>query len=167
MITYISGGERSGKSSYAQKLALSLSDHPVYLATAKVHDGNFKERIKRHQSERDERWINIEEPVELGKVIPENSVVVIDCVTLWLSNIFSKTKANRDEALNMAKQLFEPLLDYDGHLIIISNEIGMGLHADTQLGRDFVELQGWINQYIANGANEAYFMVSGMALKTK
>lgn len=167
MITYISGGERSGKSSYAQKMALELSDNPVYLATAKAYDGNFKERIKRHQAERDERWTNIEERFELSKVLPANRVVVIDCITLWLSNFFSKTKGKRDETLELVKSEFEKLKDYKGHLIFISNEIGMGTHADTQVGRDFVEVQGWINQHIAQTADEAFFMVSGLPLKLK
>ncbi|SMD38724.1 adenosylcobinamide kinase /adenosylcobinamide-phosphate guanylyltransferase [Reichenbachiella faecimaris] len=167
MITYISGGERSGKSSFAQKMALNLSDQPIYLATAKANDSHFEERIKRHQAERDERWTNIEECFELSKVLPPNRVVVIDCITLWLSNFFSKTKANRDESLKLAKAEFDKLKNYNGHLVIISNEIGMGLHGDTQVGRDFVELQGWINQHIAEAADEAYFMVSGLPLKLK
>lgn len=167
MITYISGGERSGKSGYAQRMALDLSDHPIYLATAKIHDGNFEERVKRHQAERDERWTNIEERFDLASVLPPNRVVVIDCVTLWLSNFFSKTKSNRDEALALAKAEFDKLTSYDGHLIFISNEIGMGLHGDTQIGRDFVEVQGWINQHIAKAADEAFFMVSGIPLKLK
>lgn len=167
MITYISGGERSGKSSYAQQMALGLSENPVYLATARVYDGNFEERVKRHQAERDERWTNIEEPVALSQSLPLNRVVVIDCVTLWLSNFFSKTKSNRDEALKLAKAEFEKLKVYPGHLIIISNEIGMGLHGETQIGRDFVELQGWMNQYIAKTADEAYLMVSGLPIKMK
>ena len=167
MITYISGGERSGKSSFAQKMALELSDSPVYLATAKAYDGNFEERIKRHQAERNERWTNLEERFELSQVLPSNRIVVIDCVTLWLSNYFSKTKGNRDESLELAKAEFEKLKDYEGHLIFISNEIGMGTHADTQVGRDFVEVQGWINQHIAKAADEAYFMVSGLPLKLK
>lgn len=167
MITYISGGERSGKSSYAQKMALELSDNPIYLATAKAYDGNFEERIKRHQSERDERWTNIEERFELSQVLPDNRVVVVDCVTLWLSNYFSKTKGKRDEALALAKTEFEELKKYNGHLIFISNEIGMGTHAETQIARDFVEVQGWMNQHISKSADEAYFMVSGLPLKLK
>ncbi|UXX78084.1 bifunctional adenosylcobinamide kinase/adenosylcobinamide-phosphate guanylyltransferase [Reichenbachiella carrageenanivorans] len=167
MITYISGGERSGKSSYAQCMALELSDHPIYLATAKAHDSNFEERIKRHQAERDERWTNIEEQFDLSSVLPSDRIVVIDCVTLWLSNFFSKTKSNRNEALALAKAEFNKLLNYSGHLIFISNEIGMGLHGDTQIGRDFVEVQGWINQHIAQAANTAYFMVSGLPIKLK
>lgn len=167
MITYISGGERSGKSSYAQKMALELSDQPIYLATAKAYDSNFEERIKRHQAERDERWTNIEERFELSKVLPKDRVVVIDCVTLWLSNFFSKTKGKRDEALELIKAQFDQLKKYEGHLIFISNEIGMGSHADSQVARDFVEVQGWINQHIAQTANQAYFMVSGLPLKLK
>lgn len=167
MITYISGGERSGKSSFAQDLALQHSDQPVYLATAKVWDNSFKERVERHQKDRDQRWTNIEEQFNLSQVLPSNRVVVIDCVTLWLTNYFSREKSNRDLALDAAKLEFENLKSYQGHLIFISNEIGMGLHANSIVGRDFVELQGWMNQVIAKQADEAYFMVSGLSLKIK
>ena len=90
MITYISGGERSGKSGHAQALALESSNHPVYLATAKVWDKDFEERVKRHQSDRDERWTSIEEEIRLSSVLTHGQSVVVDCVTLWLTNIFSK-----------------------------------------------------------------------------
>ena len=88
MIYYVTGGERSGKSDYAQKLALQLSDTPYYLATSRIWDDNHQERIDRHIADRDERWISIEEEKELSKVIHDASVVVIDCVTLWLTNFF-------------------------------------------------------------------------------
>jgi len=167
MITYISGGERSGKSSFAQNTALKLSNNPVYLATAKIWDNDFEERVKRHQSDRDDRWTSIEEEIHLSKVLEPNQVVVLDCVTLWLTNIFTKHEYNRDLALEEAKKEFDELMSYEGHLIIISNEIGMGLHAESKMGRDFVELQGWTNQMIAQHASEAYFIVSGLPIKTK
>lgn len=167
MIIFISGGERSGKSRYAQELALSKTDTPYYLATSKIWDDDFEERVKRHQQERDERWTNIEEQFELAKVLPENGVVVVDCVTLWLTNYFSKCKGDKEAIMKEAKAEAAKLFDYKGVLIIITNELGMGLHASTKAGRDFVECQGWINQFIAANAEEAYFMVSGIPLKVK
>ena len=92
MIYYITGGTRSGKSSYAQKLALSLSDNPVYLATARKWDADFEQRIKRHQEDRDERWENIEEERHPSNLSLQGRVVVLDCVTLWLTNFFSDAK---------------------------------------------------------------------------
>ena len=167
MITYISGGERSGKSGFAQNLALELTNEPVYLATAKIWDSDFKARIARHQADRDERWTNVEEHIHLSKVLPTQRIVVIDCVTLWLTNLFSKFKSDKNKAFEYATQEFNQLLKYNGHLIFISNEIGMGLHAHEKVSRDFVELQGWTNQLIAKKADEAYFMVSGLPIKIK
>jgi len=167
MIYYITGGTRSGKSSYAQKLALSLSDNPVYLATARKWDDDFKNRIKRHQQDRDERWENIEEEKSPAKLALQGRVVVLDCVTLWLTNFFSDTKYDVDDTLSLIKGEFDQLAEVDATWIIISNEIGMGMHADTEIGRKFADLQGWINQHIAAKADKAIFMVSGLPLNLK
>lgn len=167
MIYYISGGERSGKSSFAQKLALELSDSPIYLATAHIWDEDFQKRVKRHQDDRDERWTTIEEEKFLSKVPTENKTVVIDCVTLWLTNILFECKDNFDAALELAKNEFTDFTSQNATFIFISNELGMGVHADNHLARKFVELQGWMNQFIAAKADKAFFMVSGLPLTLK
>ncbi|CAL2079964.1 bifunctional adenosylcobinamide kinase/adenosylcobinamide-phosphate guanylyltransferase [Tenacibaculum sp. 190524A05c] len=167
MMYYITGGERSGKSSYAQKLAESLSEKPYYLATSRIWDEDFKNRVKRHISDRDERWTTIEEEKNISAVIPEQATVVIDCVTLWLTNFFADTKNNIEESLRLAKEEITKLSELNATIIIISNEIGMGLHAQTESGRKFTELQGWVNQFIANKADKATFMVSGLPLTLK
>lgn len=167
MIYYITGGERSGKSGYAQQLAESLSNTPYYLATSRIWDADFKKRVDRHLSDRDERWTTIEEEKNISTVIPKNTTVVVDCVTLWLTNFYVDTKNNVEESLRLATQEIDKLIDIDATIIIISNEIGMGLHADTKIGRKFTELQGWVNQYIAKKADKATFMVSGLPLTLK
>jgi len=167
MIYYITGGARSGKSAYAQELALSLSENPIYLATARNWDADFDQRIKRHQSDRDERWENIEEEKYLAKLNLINRVVVLDCVTLWLTNFYVDTKYDIEESLKQIKQAFNEMIKTEATFIIISNELGMGLHADTESGRKFTDLQGWTNQYIAKKADKAIFMVSGLALVLK
>ncbi|WP_299619917.1 bifunctional adenosylcobinamide kinase/adenosylcobinamide-phosphate guanylyltransferase [uncultured Tenacibaculum sp.] len=167
MMHYISGGERSGKSSYAQQLAESLSDNPYYLATSRIWDDNFRNRVQRHISERDERWTTIEEEKNISTVIPAKSTVVIDCVTLWLTNFFMDTDSNVELCLQLAKEEILKLLEIDATIIIISNEIGMGLHAQTKSGRQFTELQGWVNQFIAKKSDTATFMVSGLPLTLK
>lgn len=167
MIYYITGGTRSGKSRYAQQLALSLNDNPVYLATARKWDEDFEQRIKRHQQDRDERWQNIEEERHPSKLDLQGRVVVLDCVTLWLTNFFSDTKYNIEETLSLIKTEFDKLAGVEATWIIISNEIGMGMHADTEIGRKFADLQGWINQHIAQKADKAIFMVSGLPLNLK
>ncbi|TXD52488.1 MULTISPECIES: bifunctional adenosylcobinamide kinase/adenosylcobinamide-phosphate guanylyltransferase [unclassified Polaribacter] len=167
MIHYISGGERSGKSSYAQKIAEAISENPIYLATSRIWDADFQKRVDRHISDRDERWTTIEEEKNISGVISDKSTVVIDCVTLWITNFFVDTKYDTKIALELAKKEIEKLIKIDANIIIISNEIGMGLHATTESGRKFTELQGWINQFIAKKADKATFMVSGLPLKLK
>lgn len=167
MIHYITGGERSGKSSYAQKLAESLTKFPYYLATSRIWDKDFEKRVERHKNDRDEHWTTIEEETNISKVIPEKSVIVIDCITLWLTNLYFDFDNNIEKALEFANNEIENLLKLDCEIIIISNEIGMGVHAQTHIARKFTELQGWVNQQIANKADKAIFMVSGLPLKLK
>jgi adenosylcobinamide kinase/adenosylcobinamide-phosphate guanylyltransferase len=167
MIYYISGGQRSGKTNYALQLAKSLSDNPVYLATSRIWDEGHKARIDRHKSERDASWENIEEEKELSKLTLSHRTVVLDCVTLWLTNFYTDMNYNMAAALDAAKKEFDAFIQQEMQLIIISNEIGMGIHADTDMGRKFTDLQGWMNQYIAQKADSATFMVSGLPLKIK
>lgn len=167
MIYYITGGERSGKSSYAQKLAEELSPNPYYLATSRIWDADFKTRVDRHVSDRDERWTTLEEEKHLSTVIPKNTVVVIDCVTLWLTNFYADNKYDVSLCLQQVKEEIQKLSKLNTTLIIISNEIGMGVHAESQIGRKFTELQGWVNQEIAQISNKATFMVSGIPMSLK
>lgn len=168
MIYLVTGGERSGKSSYAQNLALELSQNPMYVATARKWDGDFQKRIDRHQSERDENWTNVEEEKNLSQIDFKGKVAVVDCVTLWLTNFFVDTKNDVELSLELAKTEIEKLaLIEDTTIIIITNEIGMGVHAETHIGRKFVELQGWVNQFIAKKAERVIFMVSGLPMKVK
>ncbi len=167
MIYLVTGGQRSGKSSYAQELALSLSDSPVYVATARVWDEDFEQRVERHKQDRDERWTNIETEKELGDLDIEGEVVVIDCITLWLTNFFMDTGRDIDRSLKLAKQELESLFRKESTLIIITNEIGMGTHAQTESGRKFADLQGWMNQYVAQKADKVILMVSGIPVTAK
>src|ERR1044072_9938435 len=100
-LIFITGGARSGKSRYAQQLALQLSNNPVYLATARHWDDDFEKRIQRHQSERDERWTSIEEEKNISGLPLTGKVVVMDCVTLWLTNFFTDTKYDIDASLEL------------------------------------------------------------------
>ena len=168
MIYLVTGGERSGKSSFAQNLALELSQNPMYVATARKWDGDFQKRIDRHQNERKENWINVEEEKNLSQIDFNGKVAVVDCVTLWLTNFFVDTKNDVELSLELAKAEIEKLsLIEDTTIIIITNEIGMGVHAETHIGRKFVELQGWVNQFIAKKAEKVTFMVSGLPMQVK
>lgn len=167
MMYFITGGERSGKSKYAQMLALQLTEHPVYIATSRIWDDDFKRRVERHKKDRDEKWENYEEEKHLSKLNLKNKVAVIDCVTLWITNFWMDTKYKIEESLKQVRQEFELLSKIDCTFIIVSNEIGMGLHADDEKGRKFVELHGWVNQHIAAKADKVVFMVSGIPIKIK
>ncbi len=168
MIYLITGGERSGKSSYAQSLALQLSDTPIYVATARKWDDDFQKRIDRHQEERDECWTNIEKEKNLSEIDFTGKTALIDCVTLWLTNFFVDHKNDVSLSLEEAKAEFEKMTSQpDTTLIIVTNEIGMGVHAETHIGRKFTELQGWMNQFLASKADEVVLMVSGIPVKIK
>ncbi len=99
-IIFITGGVRSGKSSHAQELALRLSSTPVYLATARRWDAEFEQRISRHRQDRDERWTSIEEEKHISRLPLQGRVVVIDCITLWITNFFTDTRGDIDASLD-------------------------------------------------------------------
>jgi adenosylcobinamide kinase/adenosylcobinamide-phosphate guanylyltransferase len=168
MIYLVTGGERSGKSSYAEKLAKELSDKPMYVATARKWDDDFQKRIDRHQKDRDQRWINIEKEKKLSEIDFSGKVAIVDCVTLWLTNFFVDTKNDVFLCLEQAKAEFDAIANQENAtIIIVTNEIGMGVHAETAIGRKFTELQGWMNQYIAATANTVVLMVSGIPVTIK
>ncbi len=167
MIYLITGGARSGKSRYAQNEALALSDNPIYIATSDVADDEFKQRVARHKEDRDERWTTLEEPLYVSKLPVAERIAVVDCVTLWLTNFFFQYKQDVQASLDALTKEIDELAMYPGTFLIVSNELGMGLHADTEMGRKFVDLQGWANQYIAGKATKVVFMVSGIPVSVK
>ena len=165
-VILITGGQRSGKSEKAEALALSLSTNPVYLATAHVWDDEFRERVRRHQERRGPEWTNIEEEQYLSRHDLTGRVVVIDCVTLWLTN-WLMTNDNVDAILAEVKREFDAFTQHDATYIFVTNEIGLGGVSDNALQRKFTDLQGWMNQYIAQKADEVILMVSGIAVNIK
>ena len=166
-ITLITGGQRSGKSRYAQELALSLSPNPVYLATSRIWDEEHRKRIERHQLERGSEWINLEEEKELSKCVLAGKVVVIDCVTLWATNFFFDLQSDVEKSLNALQSEFDKLTTQEAQFIFVTNEIGMGEVSQNEIQRRFTDLQGWINQYIASKADNVYLMISGISMKIK
>jgi adenosylcobinamide kinase/adenosylcobinamide-phosphate guanylyltransferase len=166
-IILITGGQRSGKSSYAQKLALQWSKNPVYLATSRVWDEEYRERIRRHQEDRGPQWTNIEEEKELSRHQVKDNVVLIDCVTLWCTNFFFDLDADVEAALQAVKQEFDNFIRQDATFIFVTNEIGSGAVSENAIQRRFTDLQGWMNQYIASKADQVYLMVSGIPVPIK
>lgn len=188
-IILITGGQRSGKSRHAEELALSLSANPVYLATAHVWDEEFRERVRIHQQRRGPQWTNIEEERHLSRHDLTGRVVVIDCVTLWLTNLITPENPESPEypeypespenpdypsspaptatILAAAEAEFDAFTARDATYIFVTNEIGSGGVSPNALQRRFTDLQGWMNQYIAARADEVILMVSGIAVKIK
>ena len=166
-IILITGGQRSGKSTKAEQLALSLSDNPVYVATAHIWDEEFRQRVVRHQERRGSQWTNIEEELYLRRHDLTGRVVVVDCVTLWLTNFFYRLESDIEESLEAAKKEFDAFTAHDATYIFVTNEIGSGAVSDNALQRRFTDLQGWMNQYIAARADEVILMVSGIEVKIK
>ena len=166
-IILITGGARSGKSGYAEKLALSLSDAPVYLATARIWDEEFRERVRRHQARRGPQWTNIEEEKLLSRHDLSGRVVLVDCLTLWATNFFFDLDSDVDRALAALQAEFDRFTAQDATFILVTNEIGMGGTSENDIQRRFTDLQGWMNQYAAARADEVVLMVSGIPVKIK
>ena len=173
-ITLITGGQRSGKSRYAERLALSLSEAPIYMATARVEDDEFRRRVEKHQSRRGKQWTTIEEGKFLSRhnAFLHDKVVLIDCVTLWCSNFFADSCGEGkvpsvDAILAEMEAEFDRLTSQRATFIFVTNEIGSGGVSVNAAQRAFTDLQGWLNQYIAERADEVILMVSGIAVKIK
>lgn len=166
-VILITGGQRSGKSKEAETMALHLSPNPVYLATAHIWDEEFQERVRKHQERRGPQWTNIEEETELSRHNLSGRVVVIDCVTLWLTNFFSANDSDTDRSLELAKAEFDKFTMPDATYIFVTNEIGCGGVSENAIQRKFTDLEGWMNQYIASKADEVILMVSGIPVKIK
>ncbi|HEV2402693.1 MAG TPA: bifunctional adenosylcobinamide kinase/adenosylcobinamide-phosphate guanylyltransferase [Candidatus Saccharimonadales bacterium] len=167
MLHLITGGERSGKTRYGMRLAEQLAKAPLYVATARVWDADFRERIEQHKLSRGVQWVSIEEEKQLSNLDLKNKVAVIDCVTLWLTNFWVDTNHSLTASLRQAQEEIDKLAVTDAILFIISNEIGMSVHADTKTVRKFVELQGLVNQYIAEKADAVTLMIAGIPLTVK
>ena len=162
-VSLILGGARSGKSARA----LALADPPhVFIATAQALDGEMAERIARHKAERGANWALVEEPLELAEAIRANGTegtMVVDCLTLWLSNLI-----HRERDIGAATDaLVAALGDAPGRVVLVSNEVGMGLAPMTALGRDFRDAQGRLNQRIAGVADHVEFVAAGLPLVLK
>jgi len=177
-IILITGGQRSGKSNHAEQLALSLSDHPVYMATSRIWDTEFQHRVEIHKARRGSQWTNIEEEKYLSQHDVTGRVVVIDCVTLWATNFFFDLQPHsphspKDAAQHVEHTLqalqteFDRFTAQDATFIFVTNEIGSGGVSDNEVQRKFTDLEGWINQYIAQRAHQVILMVSGIPLPIK
>jgi adenosylcobinamide kinase/adenosylcobinamide-phosphate guanylyltransferase len=161
------GGARSGKSRYARALAEASAPERLYVATASAGDAEMAARIARHRAERGTGWRTLEEPLELAAALQaearQGRVILVDCVTLWLSNVLL---ANRDPAEKIA-DLVETIATLGGPTVFVSNEVGAGVAPATELGRAFRDWQGRANQELARGCDAVAWVAAGLPVLLK
>ena len=164
------GGARSGKSRYAVEQAAQSGGRVAFLATARELDGDMASRIARHRAERPARWTTLEEPQDIvaacRRAAAAHDLVIVDCVTVWVANLMER--GDDDTAVlaaadDLAKLQREHLLS----LLIVSNEVGEGVHPSTELGRRFRDLLGFVNQRLASAADRVTLMVAGLPMTVK
>jgi adenosylcobinamide kinase/adenosylcobinamide-phosphate guanylyltransferase len=170
-ITLITGGVRSGKSSYALDLAKKSPGAKVFIATALRLDDEMKQRIENHRTSRGKTFATIEEPYDLGEAISRLdasvSVVVIDCLTVWLGNLFFKSNNDEKKVLGLVSAMISDLKKASPHFFIVTNEIGWGIVPENELSRKFRDVAGYLNQAVAHIADAVYLMCCGIPLKIK
>lgn len=166
-IIFISGGQRSGKSVFSEKLALSLSSHPVYIATAKIEDDETLRRVEIHRKRRGDRWSTIEAPF-IQDADLSGETVLFDCLTMFATNHFLENDTDVETTICAVKTQLERLFSNHGAtIIVVSNEIGFGGISSNSMQRRFTDVQGTLNQWVASQAAEAYLVVSGLPLRLK
>ena len=172
-LTFILGGARSGKSTYAQRLAEKHAGRVVFIATATVSDGEMASRIRQHQKERPPAWATVEIPVGIAAALRANptgaDVVLLDCVTLLVSNLIFATGQDEVDEITAGARVKSEISDLLGYIrdsgaswIIVSNEVGLGLVPPYPLGRLYRDLLGRANQELAAAADEVVWMVAGI-----
>ncbi|MGQ2933872.1 MAG: bifunctional adenosylcobinamide kinase/adenosylcobinamide-phosphate guanylyltransferase [Sphingopyxis sp.] len=164
---FVLGGARSGKSRYAQARTEAAGGSPVFVATAEAFDDEMHERIARHQADRDARWRTVEAPRDLPAAIDalnsREAVVLVDCLTLWVSNLLL---ADADIP-RASRELCAALARFEGTLILVANEVGLGIVPDNALARAFRDAAGQLNQSVAATVDEVVLLTAGLPLTLK
>lgn len=163
----ITGGQRSGKSEFAERLALSMSDRPVYIATARIYDEEFRRRVEAHKARRGPCWTSVEEPLYPSRYSHTGATVLLDCITLWATNMFFEHGEDVNKAYAAFCNEFDAFVADDADYILVTNEIGMGGTSDNPMQRRFTDLQGLVNRYVAEKSDEVYLLISGIDVKIK
>lgn len=170
-VILITGGARSGKSAHALRIGEAMDGNKGFLATCLPLDEEMRERIERHREKRGDHWETHEEPIEvcsaIRKMAHRYDVILLDCLTLWLSNLIEEFGRENDAIERKLKELESLCADIKGTLILVSNEVGLGIVPANPLARYFRDLAGSANQRLARVSDEFYFMVSGIPLRVK
>ena len=165
-VTLVLGGARSGKSAYAERLVDGVSEACVYVATAQARDSEMMQRIAQPKERRGPKWRTIEAPIELVGVLSsasKDAPVLVDCLTLWLSNLM-EAEIDPDRE---SERLVECLWAIDGPVILVSNEVGLGIVPDNELARRFRDHAGRLNQTVAACADQVFFIAAGLPMRLK
>ncbi len=167
--TLVLGGARSGKSLFAERLALGSSKTPAYIATAESGDEEMARRIKKHRQRRGNSFVTFQEPLKLAQTIiiaaGDHEVILIDCLTLWLTNLMFCENGNTKESIKDLLDTLESLKDIK--IIMVSNEVGMGIVPENEISRLFRDQIGQLHQQLAGVCQEVYFVAAGLPLALK
>jgi adenosylcobinamide kinase/adenosylcobinamide-phosphate guanylyltransferase len=167
----VTGGARSGKSRHAQALAESLASERIYLATGQAFDAEMADRIRRHQADRDASWRTIEAPLDVIPHLSAGPVVLLDCLTLWVSNLLHHGAPDGVSAappLDLQRAaLVQAVRDADNHVILVTNEVGLGVVPMNPLARRFRDEAGWLAQDLAQVCDQVHLCVAGIPMTVK
>lgn len=170
-VTFVFGGARSGKSRFSQKLGESVLEKKLFIATAQPLDDEMKKRIESHRASRGKNWETIEEPLEISKAIREGGneygLILIDCLTIWISNLLEGLDGDEEKILKEVRKLEETIKESGARFIIVSNEVGMGIVPDNKMARQFRDLLGMVNQGMAELSDRVILMASGVPMVLK
>lgn len=167
----VTGGQRSGKSAFALKVAQGVSTSRCFIATAEAGDGEMGERIERHRKEREQSgWTTIEEPLDISvalRSVPEGSVAIVDCLTLWVSNLMMSGVLTEDDAADRARMALKAARESGASFVFVTSEVGMGVAPMSKEARLFCDLLGRVNQSVAAESDHVYLLVGGLPLALK
>ena len=171
MLTFLVGGARSGKSTLAVQMGEHHGGQVHFIATAEAVDDDLRARIERHRAERPATWTTAEVPVELGAALtatPREALVIVDCLTVWLANLLVHVVGPLQRA-EYVDDMVAALRERDrvaaGPTVVVSNEVGMGVHPETPMGREYRDELGRVNQLVASVADRSLLLVAGRALR--
>jgi adenosylcobinamide kinase/adenosylcobinamide-phosphate guanylyltransferase len=165
--TLVLGGARSGKSAFAERLAAEAASNRIYVATATAGDDEMRARIAHHRTRRGDGWRTIEEPLALIETLArenhDGAAILVDCLTLWLSNLMHAGRDVDGESRRLASFLRET----KSNIVLVSNEVGLGLVPETELGRAFRDAQGRLNQAVGTAVDDVAFIAAGLPIWLK
>lgn len=166
-IALVTGGARSGKSAFAEGLARASGEQVTYVATGEALDPEMTRRIAHHREHRPKDWATVEEPLHLtGAITGLSGTLLVDCLSLWVSNQLMVRRTD-DEVLAAADALLAAARLHRGLVVFVTNEVGSGIVPDTEVGRRYRDLLGWVNQRVAHAADDAWLLASGLPVRLK